>query len=78
MSYDYRNYYKLLNSISKPMPEPPDSADGRIYIIRPGDTMYRIAVRYNIGLQMLVDSNPQIADPSIIKVGQRICIPKNN
>ncbi|QUH18518.1 LysM peptidoglycan-binding domain-containing protein [Alkaliphilus sp. B6464] len=75
MSYNYRNSYTLSNMMGEPMPEPPSGTNGRIYIVRPGDTMYRIAVRYNTGLQILVDSNPQISDPSRIMIGQRICIP---
>lgn len=75
MSYNYRNFYTLSNMMGESMPEPPSSTDGRIYIVRPGDTMYRIAMRYNIGLQKLVDANPQISDPSYIVIGQRICIP---
>lgn len=75
MSYNYRNSYILSNMMLDAMPEPPKCSNGRIYIVRPGDTMYRIAMRYNIGLQRLVDANPQIIDPSVIAVGQRICIP---
>jgi len=61
--------------MEEPMPEPLSDKNGRIYIVRPGDTIYRIAVRYNMKVQKLVDSNPQISDPSVIKIGQRICIP---
>jgi len=78
MPYDYRNSDTLSNVMSQPMPEPTNCTNGRIYIVRPGDTMYRIAVRYKIGLQMLVDANPQISDPSVIMIGQRICIPSKS
>ncbi|SDK08189.1 LysM peptidoglycan-binding domain-containing protein [Natronincola ferrireducens] len=58
------------------VPEPPPCPDGTIYTIRPGDTMFRIANRYDISLTQLIAANPQITNPNIIFVGQRICIPK--
>lgn len=49
--------------------------DGEVYIVKAGDTMYKIAQRYNISLDDLIDANPQITDPAAINVGQKICIP---
>lgn len=45
------------------------------YTVAPGDTMWKIAVRYQIGVSELVQANPQLNNPSIISVGERINIP---
>ncbi len=44
------------------------------YIIRPGDTLYRIAQMYNVTVEDILDANPGV-DPRYLRVGQRICIP---
>ncbi|SET16033.1 spore coat assembly protein SafA [Natronincola peptidivorans] len=58
-----------------PVPEPPACPGGTIYTIQPGDTMFRIANRYGISLTGLIEVNPQITNPNVIYVGQRICVP---
>lgn len=40
-----------------------------------GDTMWKIAVRYQIGVSELIRANPQISNPSLIYPGQKINIP---
>lgn len=56
-------------------PEPPSCPEGTIYTVRQGDTMFRIANHYNIPLQKLLRANPQVVNPNIIYVGQRLCVP---
>jgi uncharacterized YkwD family protein/spore coat assembly protein SafA len=51
------------------------SAQGGTYTVVPGDTMWKIAVRYQIGVSELIQANPQLANPSMIRVGQKITIP---
>ncbi len=50
-------------------------AQGGTYTVAPGDTMWKIAVRYQIGVSELIKANPQITNPSMIYVGQRLNIP---
>ncbi|MBN4074542.1 MAG: hypothetical protein COA82_11740 [Alkaliphilus sp.] len=57
------------------MPCPIECENGTIYIVRPGDTLFRIANRYEIDLRILMEANPQITNPNIIVPGQQICIP---
>jgi len=45
------------------------------YIVRPGDTLFRIAVRYKTTIRNLVALNPLIRNPNIIYVGQRLNVP---
>lgn len=46
-----------------------------IYLVRPGDTLSKIAQRHNIGLAELLAANLQITNPNVIQVGQAIKIP---
>ncbi len=40
-----------------------------------GDSMWKIAVRYQIGISELIEANPQIKNPAMITVGQKDNIP---
>jgi spore coat assembly protein SafA len=62
--------------IPPPTPAPvPPCPGGFIYTVVPGDTMFLIAQRFGVSLQALIAANPQIPDPNVIQVGERICIP---
>jgi uncharacterized YkwD family protein/spore coat assembly protein SafA len=52
------------------------SAQSTVYTVQPGDSMWKIAVRYQIGLAELKKANPQIPNFSMIYVGQKITIPE--
>ena len=40
-----------------------------------GDSMWKIAVKYKVGLSEIISSNPQISNPALIYPGQIITIP---
>lgn len=40
-----------------------------------GDTMWRLAVKYEVGLSEIRSANPQISDPDLIYPGQILSIP---
>ncbi len=50
------------------------SACRAVYVVRPGDTMYRIGVSYGISYADIARVN-QISNPRLIYAGQRLCIP---
>ena len=50
-------------------------AQSGTHTVSPGDTMWKIAVRYQIGVSELIKANPQIKNPSLIYPGQKINIP---
>lgn len=43
-----------------------------------GDSMWKIAVKYQVGLSEIIDANPQISNPDLIYPGQIINIPSTN
>lgn len=48
--------------------------DHNAVIIKPGDTLYKIAQSYNTSVESILAANPGI-DPGYLRVGQRICVP---
>ncbi|MCM8711722.1 SafA/ExsA family spore coat assembly protein [Clostridium sp. SYSU_GA19001] len=45
------------------------------YTVKSGDSMWKIAVRYQIGVSEIISANPQIKNPSLIYPGQKLSIP---
>ncbi len=54
------------------------SGTGGSYTVVRGDTMYKIAGRFGIPLNVLLAANPQIANPWLIYPGQVIYLPGNS
>lgn len=46
-----------------------------VYVVKPGDTLGKIASQYNISLPDLLKFNPGITNPNLIYVGQEITVP---
>jgi LysM repeat protein len=70
------------NPVPTPVPTPTSTAatpkpapTARLYTIRQGDTLNRIARRNDLTLGQLLTANPEITDPNLIAVGQTITIP---
>ncbi len=63
---------QVINIPGTGTPPPPAAVT---YTVRPGDTMYLIARRFDVDLGALIRANPQIADPRQIQPGQVINIP---
>lgn len=45
------------------------------YTVQPGDSLWKIAVRYQIGLSEIISANPQFKNPALIYPGQKVTIP---
>lgn len=54
----------------------PALAQGTTYTVVKGDTLWKIAVRYEIGVSELIQANPQFKNPDLIYVGQKVNIPE--
>jgi len=39
-------------------------AQTQVYTVKPGDTMWKIAVKYQIGISEIIAANPQIKNPN--------------
>ncbi|MGM0470891.1 MAG: DUF3794 and LysM peptidoglycan-binding domain-containing protein [Bacillota bacterium] len=46
-----------------------------VYVVQPGDSLYKIARRYGTNVDAIVEAN-NISNPDQIDVGQKLCIPK--
>lgn len=57
------------------VPPPPSECSGQLYTVKAGDTLSRIAGEIGVSLQELIRANPQITNPNLIYIGQRICMP---
>ncbi len=57
------------------VPAPPGNCRGELYTVRRSDTLFLIAQRFGLTLNQLIAANPQINNPNVIYIGQRICIP---
>lgn len=58
-----------------PAPQTQPSNDYTWYVVQRGDTLAKIAVRFGVRIWDIVMAN-HIANPNLIVVGQRLCIPK--
>lgn len=45
------------------------------YIVRPGDTLWKISVHYQVGLSEIIRANPQFPNPNLIYPGQKVYVP---
>jgi LysM repeat protein len=71
--YDYRRPGYDYRYDSRRRRYPTSCPRGREYYVRPGDTLYRIARRFNIPVQTLMARNRHIVLP--LRVGDVICLP---
>src|SRR3954453_16491355 len=47
----------------------------QIYTVQPGDTLWKIAVRYQVGITEIISANPQFKNPNLIYPGNKVTIP---
>ena len=52
------------------------SAAGLSHTVAQGDTMWKLAVKYQIGTDEIISANPQITNPDLIYPGQILNIPQ--
>lgn len=60
----------------QPTELPPGSTQE--HIVRPGEQLNRIALLYNTTISNLMQLNPQITNPNLVYVGQRIIVPSDS
>ena len=47
----------------------------QIYTVQSGDSLWKIAVRYQVGITEIIQANPQFKNPNLIYPGQKVNIP---
>jgi uncharacterized YkwD family protein/spore coat assembly protein SafA len=50
----------------------------QIYTVQQGDSLWKIAVRYQVGISEIIAANPQFKNPNLIYPGQKVNIPNLN
>jgi peptidoglycan DL-endopeptidase LytE len=66
---------KVYSGPVTPPPNNPPPASGQLYYAQRGDTLRKIAAKFNTTVDAILKVNPQIANPNLIYVGQAITIP---
>jgi uncharacterized YkwD family protein/spore coat assembly protein SafA len=46
-----------------------------IYIVQRGDSLWKIAVKYQIGIREIINANPQFENPNLIYPGDKVNVP---
>lgn len=46
-----------------------------VYIVQPGDSLWKISRRYNVTLAEIIEANPQFPNPALIYPGDRVRVP---
>lgn len=49
--------------------------DTDVYTVKPGDTLWIISLKYQVGLHELIAANPQIENPDLIYPGDQVYVP---
>lgn len=47
----------------------------KIHIVKQGDTLYALSQKYGVPLQKIIEANPQISNPEVLNVGDKVKIP---
>lgn len=49
--------------------------DSDIYTVQPGDSLWKIAVKYQVGITEIIAANPQLKNPNLIYPGDKVNVP---
>lgn len=66
---------KVYSGPVTPPPNNPPPTGGQVYYAQRGDTLRKIAAKFNTTVDAILKVNPRITNPNLIYVGQAITIP---
>ncbi|HEX6271310.1 MAG TPA: LysM peptidoglycan-binding domain-containing protein [Anaerolineales bacterium] len=66
---------KVYSGPVTPPPNNPPPPSGQVYYAQRGDTLRKIAAKFNTTVDAILKVNPRITNPNLIYVGQAITIP---
>lgn len=55
--------------------DPASASSYDTYIVKSGDSMWKIAVKYQVGVQEIINANPQVQNPNLIYPNQKLNVP---
>ena len=56
-------------------PQTTDAQGTNVHVVQPGDSLWKISVKYQMGLSEIIQANPNIKNPSMIYPNQKINVP---
>jgi uncharacterized YkwD family protein/spore coat assembly protein SafA len=56
-------------------PPTTDAQGTSVHVVQSGDSMWKISVKYQIGLKEIIQANPTVKDPAMIYPGQKLNVP---
>ena len=68
----------LLCALSICVCMPAYAAETDTYTVVKGDSLWKIAVKYQVGLSEIIAANPQFENPDLIYPGQKVYVPLND
>jgi tetratricopeptide (TPR) repeat protein len=63
---------------SEKQPGETAAMEAQVYVVRPGDTLIEIAMQFGTTIRALVEANPIIKDPWLIRPGWQLVIPSRD
>lgn len=51
------------------------ASDTDVYTVQPGDSLWKISVKYQVGLSEIISANPQFPNPALIYPGDKVTVP---
>lgn len=59
-----------------PSPTPTPTPEAVLYRVKSGDSLSKIAEKFQISIDLIMSANPEITSPELIRVGQELIIPQ--
>ncbi len=73
-----KHFYSKLAAVSLSALVLTTSASALSHTVVRGDTMWKLAVQYQVGISEIIASNPQVSNPDLIYPGQILTIPEED